>query len=125
MRKAFSILLLVLFIATNSDGVITVHFCHGSFSGCQFNLKQIGIEKCHCKNTKGCCHTKTQVIKLKSSFLKKSSQQNVELSCHGTIFLAYFIPEFYQSNKVGIYHNIGYFPPGFKDRNIQYQVFRF
>ncbi len=125
MRRVIAILLLVLFVTTNSGTALTVHFCHGRFSNLSFGLIRFGTEKCQCKKTKGCCNTKPILLICKTSFQKTIVQFDSEKD------LFFLIPaQIVNSGKYSagfsasteFYPDIS--PPDYKDLIIQNQVFR-
>ncbi len=75
MKKLLSLSLLFIYLFTASGVIVTYHYCCGKFSSVELYSNTIKVEKkCWKKErTKGCCESKTAVIKVKDNSLKAST----------------------------------------------------
>ncbi len=86
MKKLKAIILLVLFLTTNSGMAISVHWCCGKLASVHFTT--IKTSKCKCGNKAmkaNCCKDKTIVFKAKSD-INNTQQVVVKIASPTIIF---------------------------------------
>jgi hypothetical protein len=125
MKKAFTLLLLLIYFTVSTGFVISMHYCMDRFNslelGASGNKK---CDKCGMNKGEGCCHDEVKVIKLDQSHITSAPlyfqyQEPVALY----IYTDYFLLPF--ENAVTKIEKVQHSPPLYNpDLLVQNSVFR-